>query len=144
MPAGEAEYRLTTSVKRSVRVAAASTRIDASWTFRSKKPSGDQVALPASTVRFGAKTGLDSRAEAGKKVTFPVTVVGAASGRNLKSLHVYASYDYGQTWTKLDVRDGKVTVKNPAKGKGISFHGKVTDKKGNKATISLYNAYYGK
>ncbi|MFC9318366.1 S8 family serine peptidase [Streptomyces nigra] len=144
VPAGEAEYRLTTSVKRSVRVAAASTRIDASWTFRSKKPSGDQVALPASTVRFGAKTGLDSRAEAGRKVTFPVTVVGAASGRNLKSLHVYASYDYGQTWTKLDVRDGKVTVKNPAKGKGISFHGKVTDKKGNKATISLYNAYYGK
>ncbi|MFE7891210.1 S8 family serine peptidase [Streptomyces sp. NPDC057412] len=144
VPAADAEYRLTTSVKRSVKVAAASTRIDASWTFRSKKPSGDQAALPASTVRFGAKTGLDSRAEAGKKVTFPVTVVGAAAGRNLKSLHVYVSYDYGQTWKKLDVRNGKITVKNPGKGKGISFHGKVADKKGNKATISIYNAYYGK
>ncbi|MEU6529650.1 S8 family serine peptidase [Streptomyces sp. NPDC046928] len=144
VPAADAEYRLTTSVKRSVKVAAASTRIDASWTFRSKKPSGDQVALPASTVRFGAKTGLDSRAEAGRKVTFPVTVVGAAAGRNLKSLHVYVSYDYGQTWKKLDVRNGKITVKNPGKGKGISFHGKVADKKGNKATISIYNAYYGK
>ncbi|MGW4086689.1 S8 family peptidase [Streptomyces sp. NPDC004822] len=144
VPAADAEYRLTTSVKRSVKVAAASTRIDASWTFRSKKPSGDQAALPASTVRFGAKTGLDSRAEAGRKVTFPVTVVGAAAGRNLKSLHVYVSYDYGQTWKKLDVRNGKITVKNPGKGKGISFHGKVADKKGNKATISIYNAYYGK
>ncbi|MGW2334495.1 S8 family peptidase [Streptomyces sp. NPDC001685] len=144
VPSADAEYRLTTSVKRSVKVAAASTRIDASWTFRSKKPSGDQVSLPASTVRFGAKTGLDSRAEAGKKVTFPVTVVGAAAGRNLKSLHVYVSYDYGQTWKKLDVKNGKITVKNPAKGKGISFHGKVADKKGNKATISIYNAYYGK
>ncbi|MGW1956695.1 S8 family peptidase [Streptomyces sp. NPDC001920] len=144
VPAAEAEYKLTTSVKRSVKVAAASTRIDASWTFRSKKPTGDQATLAASTVRFNARTGLDSRVEAGKKVTFPVTVVGSAAGANLRSLHVYASYDYGQTWKKLDVRNGRITVKNPAKGKGISFHAKVADKKGNKATVSIYNAYYGK
>ncbi|MDF3146378.1 MULTISPECIES: S8 family peptidase [unclassified Streptomyces] len=151
VPAGDAEYKLTTSVKRSVKVAAASTRIDASWTFRSKKPptsggdsAAEQVKLPASTVRFNAKTGLDSRVEADKKVTFPVSVVGAAAGSNLKSLHVYVSYDYGQTWKKLEVKDGKITVKNPAKGKAISFHAKVADKKGNKSTISIYNAYYGK
>ncbi|MBD0844806.1 peptidase S8, partial [Streptomyces sp. TRM68416] len=41
VPSGDAEYKLTTSVKRSVKVAAASTRIDASWTFRSKKPASD-------------------------------------------------------------------------------------------------------
>ncbi|WP_406198020.1 S8 family serine peptidase [Streptomyces sp. NBC_01017] len=144
VPAADAEYKLTTSVKRSVKVAAASTRIDASWTFRSKKSTADRVTLPASTVRFGAKTGPDSRVEADKKVTFPVTVVGAASGSNLKSLHVYVSYDYGQTWKKLDVKNGKITVKNPAKGKAVSFHAKVADKKGNKSTISIYNAYYGK
>ncbi len=144
VPAGDAEYKLTTSVKRSVKVAAASTRIDASWTFRSKKPSTEQAVLPASTVRFNAKTGLDSRVEANRKVTFPVTVVGAAAGSNLKSLHVYVSYDYGQTWKKLDVRNGKITVKNPAKGKAVSFHAKIADKKGNKSTISIYNAYYGK
>ncbi|MFJ8536424.1 S8 family peptidase [Streptomyces sp. NPDC093591] len=151
VPAGEAEYKLTTSVKRSAKVAAASTRIDASWTFRSKKPpasGGDsaaqQVKLPASTVRFNATTGLDSRVEADKKVTFPVTVVGSAAGSNLKSLHVYVSYDYGQTWKKLEVKNGKITVKNPAKGKAISFHAKVADKKGNKSTVSIYNAYYGK
>ncbi|WP_254389747.1 S8 family serine peptidase [Streptomyces sp. AC550_RSS872] len=144
VPAGDAEYRLTTSAKRSVKVAAASTRIDASWTFRSKRSSDDQVRLPASTVRFNAKTGLDSRVEADRTQTFPVTVVGAAAGSNLKSLHVYVSYDYGQTWKKLDVRDGKITVKNPAKGKGVSFHAKIADKKGNKSTISIYNAYYGK
>jgi subtilisin family serine protease len=144
VPAGDAEYKLTTSVKRSVKVAAASTRIDASWTFRSKRSSDDQVRLPASTVSFNAKTGLDSRVEADKKVTFPVTVAGAAAGSNLRSLHVYVSYDYGQTWKKLEVKDGKITVKNPAKGKGISFHAKVADKKGNKSTISIYNAYYGK
>ncbi|MER6530307.1 S8 family serine peptidase [Streptomyces sp. NPDC001508] len=145
VPSGDAQYKLTTSVKRSVKVAAASTRIDASWTFRSKKPTGSTVAkLPASTVRFNAKAGLDSRVTAGQKATFPVTVEGAAAGRNLKSLTVYVSYDYGQTWKKVDVKHGKITVKNPAKGKAISFHAKIADKKGNKSTISIYNAYYAK
>ncbi|OIJ65176.1 peptidase S8 [Streptomyces mangrovisoli] len=145
VPAGDAEYRLTTSVKRSVRVAAASTRIDASFTFRSKKPAaGDVATLPVSTARFGATTGLDSRVEAGRTVTFPVTVEGAAAGRNLKSLGVWVSYDYGQTWKKLVVHGGKITVKNPAAGQGISFHAKIADKKGNKSTISIYNAYYGR
>ncbi|MET8942074.1 S8 family serine peptidase [Streptomyces sp. NPDC004542] len=145
VPSGDAEYKLTTSVKRTVKVAAASTRIDASWTFHSKKPAaGVMATLPASTAHFGAKTGLDSRVAAGKTVTFPVTVEGAAAGRNLKSLAVYVSYDYGQTWKKIEVKHGKITVKNPAKGKAVSFHAKIADKKGNKSTISIYNAYYGK
>lgn len=142
VPAGEATYKLTTSVKRTVKVAAASTRIDASWTFKSKKT--DFAKLPTSTVRFNAATGLDSRVEAGKTVTIPLTVQGSAAGKNLKSLYVYVSYDYGQTWTMLKVKNGKITVKNPAKGKGISFHAKITDKNGNKSTVSIYNAYYGK
>jgi subtilisin family serine protease len=143
VPAGDAEYKLTTSVKRSVKVAAASTRIDASWTFRSKKTSGIKQ-LPASTVRFNAATGLDSKVPAGKSVSVPVTVEGAAKGSNLKSLSVYVSYDYGKTWKKLTVTKGKVSFKNPAKGKAISFHAKIADKKGNKSTVSIYNAYYGK
>ncbi|MFC5635419.1 S8 family peptidase [Streptomyces bullii] len=142
VPSGDAEYKLTTSVKRSVKVAAASTRIDASFTFRSKKT--DFAKLPASTVRFNAKTGLDSKVPADKKVSIPVEVQGSAKGSNLKSLSVYVSYDYGQTWKKVTVKDGKISVKNPAKGKAISFHAKIADKKGNKSTISIYNAYYGK
>ncbi|MEV5954167.1 S8 family peptidase [Streptomyces sp. NPDC051987] len=146
VPSGDAEYKLTTSVIRSVKVAAASTRIDASWTFHSKKPGSNTplAKLPASTVRFGAQTGPDSRVEAGRTVTFPVTVEGSAAGRNLQSLTVYVSYDYGQTWKKLTVNHGKITVRNPAKGKAISFHAKIADKKGNKSTISIYNAYYAK
>ncbi|MER7932743.1 MULTISPECIES: S8 family serine peptidase [unclassified Streptomyces] len=145
VPSADAEYRLTTSVIRSVKVAAASTRIDASWTFRSKKATGPApVLLPASTVRFGAATGSDSRVAAGSTVSFPVTVEGAAAGRNLKSLAVYVSYDYGRTWKKLTVAHGRITVKNPAKGKAVSFHAKIADKKGNKSTLSVYNAYYAK
>ncbi|MEU6378387.1 S8 family peptidase [Streptomyces sp. NPDC046909] len=143
VPAGDAAYKLTSSVKRSVKVAAASTRIDTSFTFRSKK-TADVTSLPVSTVRFNAKTGLDSRVKAGETVKIPLTVEGAAKGSNLKSLTVYVSYDYGKTWKKVTVKDGKITVKNPEKGKAISFHAKITDKKGNKSTVSIYNAYYGK
>ncbi|MFD5745398.1 S8 family serine peptidase [Streptomyces massasporeus] len=143
VPSADAEYKVTTSVKRSVKVAAASTRVDASWTFRSKKTNGI-TKLPVSTARFGATTGLDSKVPADKTVKVPVTVEGAAKGANLKSLSVYVSYDYGKTWKKLTVKDGKVSVKNPAKGKAISFHAKIADKKGNKSTVSIYNAYYGK
>ncbi|MEW2394477.1 S8 family peptidase [Streptomyces sp. NPDC046862] len=143
VPSGEATYKLTTSIKRSVKVAAASTRIDTSWEFKSKKTTS-QTKLPVATARFGAPLDLYSRAPENKKVTFPVTVQGAAAGSNLKSLTTYVSYDYGQTWTKVKVVNGKITVKNPAKGKGISFHAKIADKKGNKSTVSIYNAYYGK
>ncbi|MDX3497944.1 S8 family peptidase [Streptomyces turgidiscabies] len=144
VPAGDAAYKLTTSVKRSVKIAQASTRIDASWTFRSKKPGVDGAKLPVSSVRFNAPVGLDNKVAAGTKVTFPVVVEGAARGSNLKTLSVYASYDYGKTWKKLTVKNGKVTVVNPAKGAAISFHAKISDKKDNKSTISIYNAYYGK
>ncbi|MFI1354099.1 S8 family peptidase [Streptomyces sp. NPDC020898] len=144
VPAGDAAYQLTTSVKRSVKVAQASTRIDASWTFRSKKSAADMVQLPASSLRFNAAVGLDNKVAAGQRATFPVVVEGAARGSNLKSLSVYASYDYGKTWKKLTVKNGKVTVVNPKKGAAISYHAKITDKKGNKSTISIYNAYYGK
>ncbi|MGW7085551.1 S8 family peptidase [Streptomyces sp. NPDC054871] len=142
VPAAEAEYKLSTSVKRSVKVASASTRIDASWTFRSKK--ADNAKLPVSTARFAAATDLSSKAKAGETQSVPVTVQGAAAGSNLKSLAAYVSYDYGQTWKKATVSGGKIKVKNPAAGKGISFHAKITDKKGNKSTLSIYNAYYGK
>ncbi|MET7700944.1 S8 family peptidase [Streptomyces sp. NPDC005485] len=145
VPSGDAQYRLTTSVVRSAEVAAASTRIDASWTFHSKKPSGDiAVTLPASTVRFNAAVGLDGRVAAGRNVTIPVTVEGAAKGGNLKSLVVWVSYDHGKNWKKTDVRNGRITYANPAAGKAISFRAGIADKKGNKSTLSIYNAFYGK
>ncbi|MGW1805046.1 S8 family peptidase [Streptomyces sp. NPDC002078] len=143
VPAGDAAYRLTTSVRRSAKVAQASSRIDATWTFRSKKVSGAAVQLPASVLHYGATTGLDSRVAAGRTVTFPVTVEGSAAGRNLKSLAVYVSYD-GKTFTKVDVRGGRITVKNPAKGKSVSFRAEITDRQGNTSEITIYDAYFGK
>ncbi|MEV6839332.1 S8 family serine peptidase [Streptomyces sp. NPDC051133] len=143
VPAGDAGYRLTTSVRRSAKVARASSRIDAAWTFRSKKPASDIARLPASALHYGAATGLDSRVEAGRTVTFPVSVEGSAAGGNLKSLSVYVSYD-GKTFKKVTVHGGRITVKNPGKGKSLSFRSKITDKKGNTSEITIYDVYFGK
>lgn len=139
----DAEYRLTTSVERSAKVAAASTRIDVGFTFRSKEVSAT-TALPVSTVRFAAPVDLASRAPADASVRIPVTVQGSAAGRNLGSLTVSVSYDDGTTWQLVKVENGRISVKNPAKDKGISFLAEVTDKQGNKSTLAIHNAYYGK
>ncbi|MFI9628740.1 S8 family peptidase [Streptomyces sp. NPDC052042] len=143
VPSGAADYRLTTSVRLSPKVSAVSGRIDASWSFRSKK-TGYQTALPASTVRFTPNVTLDGKVTAGKTASVPVKVQGAAAGKNLKSLTVYVSYDGGKTWKKSAVKSGKLSVKNPAKGKSISYKANVTDKKGNKSSVTIYHAYFGK
>ncbi|WP_189782399.1 S8 family peptidase [Streptomyces capitiformicae] len=143
VPPGPATYRLTTSVSRSADVARASSRIDASWTFKSRK-TADDTTLPVSTVRFGAPfLGLDSTAPAGGKVSVPITVQGAAAGRNLKSLTVYVS-DGGKKWTKAAVKNGRFSCVTPGAGESVSFRAEVTDKKGNKGTVSIYDAYFGK
>ncbi|MEU3611200.1 S8 family peptidase [Streptomyces sp. NPDC006872] len=145
VPAGDARYTLTTSVRRSAAVATATSSVTASWTFRSKRPTGDEVAvLPASTVRFGAVTGPDSRVEAGRKALVPITVEGAARGTNLRSLAVWVSYDHGTTWLKTPVIAGRITVLNPAAGQSISFRAEVADRKGNTGSVAVYDAYYGR
>ncbi|MFI0967852.1 S8 family peptidase [Streptomyces sp. NPDC021080] len=139
----DAEYRLTTSVERSAKVAAVSTRIDTSFTFRSGQVAAT-TALPVSTVRFAAPVDLASRAPADTSVQVPVTVQGSAAGKNLKSLTVSVSYDDGTTWQLVKVESGKISVQNPAKDKSISFLADVTDKQGNESTLTIHNAYYGK
>ncbi|MFI1890323.1 S8 family peptidase [Streptomyces jumonjinensis] len=143
--AEDVEYTLTSSVKRDKKVAKSASRIDVSWTFRSKKPAeGEVAALPVSSVRFNPELALDDTAPAGRKTTIPVTVEGPAAGKGLKSLKVSASYDGGKTWKKVTVAKGEITVKNPAKGKSISFKAQIADKKKNKSTITVYDAYFGK
>ncbi|MFC0844803.1 S8 family serine peptidase [Streptomyces noboritoensis] len=139
----DAEYRLTTSVERSAKVAATSPRIDTSFTFRSQRVA-TTTALPVSTVRFAAPVDLASRAPAGRPVQIPVTVQGSAAGKNLKSLTVSVSYDDGKTWQLVKVENGRISVKNPAKDKAVSFRADVTDKQGNRSTLTIHNAYYGK
>lgn len=141
----DAEYTLATSVLQHETAAMSASRIDVSWTFRSKKPAeGVVAALPVSSVRFAPKLALDNTAPAGRLVTIPVTIEGAAAGKGLKSLTVSTSYDGGRTWKKVTVTKGKITIKNPAKGKPIAFKAQIVDKKNNKSTITVHDAYFGK
>lgn len=143
VPSDAADYRLTTSVRRDPALATASSRVDTSWTFRSSK-TASRNQLPISTARFTPETDLTSRAPAGRRSVVPVTIQGAASGNNLKSLAVYVSYDGGTTWQKTPVKNGTITVKNPPKTKSISFRANITDKQGNRSSVTVYDAYFGK
>ncbi|MEV2231824.1 S8 family serine peptidase [Streptomyces phaeochromogenes] len=143
VPSDASDYRLTTSVHRDPALATTSTRVDASWTFRSARTT-TRTQLPISTARFTPQTDLTSRAPADRQTVVPVTIQGAAAGNNLKSLAVYVSYDGGTTWKKTPVRNGSITVKNPPKTKSISFRANITDKQGNKSSVTVYDAYFGK
>lgn len=61
--------------------------------------------LPLSTLTFAPKLNLASTAEAGAKLTVPLSVDGYAAGNGVgvKSLEVKASYDGGKTWVKAPV-----------------------------------------
>ncbi|GAA2230509.1 hypothetical protein GCM10010232_16030 [Streptomyces amakusaensis] len=142
---GDAEYTLRSTVSRPPEVARATSRTEVSFTFRSKKPAdGTTVQLPASTARFGAKTALDSTVPAGGQTTLPVTVEGAAAGSRLRSLAVQVSHDGGRSWRRTPVTKGRITVKNPAKGKSVSLRAEITDTSGNRSSVSVIDAYFGK
>jgi hypothetical protein len=76
-------------------------------------------------------------------VDVPVTVQGAAAGRNLKSLSVCVSGD-GRKWTEVAVNNGRFGHRTPAAGKSVSFRAKVADTKGNTSKVTIYDAYAGR
>ncbi|MGV9311551.1 S8 family peptidase [Streptomyces sp. NPDC003691] len=143
VPAAAGTYTLTTVVSRPAAIARAGARITGSWTFTTARTEGE-TPLPVSTVRFAPAVALDSTAPAGRKQTFPVAVEGAAADGNLRSLGVSVSYDDGKTWRKVPVKQGKVTIANPAKGKGLALRGRVTDRQGNLSVITVHQAYLGR
>ncbi|GLF95470.1 S8 family peptidase [Streptomyces yaizuensis] len=141
--ADRAVYTLATSVRRDKKITRTAVRIDAAWTFTSQQPAKGTVdTLPLSSVRLDAKPALDNTVPAGRQATIPVTVEGPAAGKGLKSLTVSVSYD-GTSWKKVTVTRGKITVKNPAKGKSISFRAQIVDTKDNRSTITVHDAYHG-
>lgn len=57
---------------------------------------------------------------------------------------MYVSYDRGATWRKTPVKNNRITITNPAKGKSVSLRANITDKQGNKSSVTVYDAYFGK
>ncbi|MEU5199472.1 S8 family peptidase [Streptomyces scabiei] len=145
VPSRSAEYRVSTDVTRSTKVAGVSTRLVAAWTFTSKKVTGDSYrTLPLSSVRFTPKLDLASSAPAGRRFTVPLTLQGPAA-KNVKSLAVQVSYDGGKKWTKAPVTTKKgersLVLNHPKKAKSVSFKAKLTDKSGNTYEVTVVKAY---
>lgn len=141
VPAEDGAYTLSTSLTRDAKIARVGTRIDASWTFRSK--DGDK-SLPLSVVRFHPDLDLRSQAPAGRRIALPVEIQGSAAGGKARSLTVEASYDDGATWQKLGVRHGTASLRAPAGGKGVALRAEVVDRQGNTSTTTVHNAFLGR
>lgn len=137
---GSADYQLTTTSTRPATVAQTSTKVTATWTFSSATTDSPKK-LPISVVRYSPTLSAASSSNAGATKSVPVKVLGSAAGSNLKSLTVWVSTDRGATWKELPVRDGKVSVVNPAAGKTVSFKAKAVDKQGNSVQQRIFDAY---
>ncbi|MEO3754032.1 S8 family serine peptidase [Streptomyces sp. B6B3] len=145
LPPEEASYELVTTATRGDG-APVSTEVSLSLAFTSSQGPPEDAddwsdEIPFSVVRFSPDLALDSTAEAGVSMPVPVTVEGSAAGDNLASLTVEVSYDRGETWTELPVRDGTVTVENPPAGGSVSFRAAVSDHDGNATTQTILDAY---
>ncbi|MGW0299215.1 S8 family peptidase [Streptomyces anthocyanicus] len=141
LPADRAAYRLTTTAVRGESAGATvSTRVTAEYTFTSAY-AGKAAGIPLSAVRYTPALALDSTARAGIRQRVPVTVEGAAAGRNLKSLSVSVSYDHGTHWSPAPVRGGRVTVANPREGGTVSFRATGRDRQGNTFAQTIIDAY---
>ncbi|MFJ3043119.1 S8 family peptidase [Streptomyces tendae] len=138
-PADKARYTISTRVQRDT-VASVSTEVRATWSFESARTDGER-ALPLSVVRFAPALSARSTSKARASVAVPVTVQGAAAGRNLASLRVSYSTDSGKHWQRAAVRDGGVRVRNPAAGGAVSFRAEASDRQGNTVVQTILDAY---
>lgn len=67
LPAASASYRLTMEATRAPKVVTTSTKVAATWTFKSAKtPDTPPTALPLSTVRLAPKLALNGTAPGGR------------------------------------------------------------------------------
>ncbi|MBB0229441.1 S8 family serine peptidase [Streptomyces calidiresistens] len=151
VPAEAADYRLETSLSRAeTPYGMVSSRVETAHTFRSAAPpEGEETQLPISAVRYQPKLALDSTAKAGKKIKVPLTVVGAAAGKNTETLRIEVSLDGGNTWktTKVtgkagDKKDNRsFTVHNPPAGGSVSLRAHLTDREGNTTEQTIIDAW---
>ncbi|HYQ63809.1 S8 family peptidase [Actinophytocola sp.] len=145
VPAGDATYRLVSSVTRSHPAWPVSTQVDAEWTFRSGHTAA-ATPLPLLTVGFAPPVDALNHAPAGRRIAIPVTVdrqTGATGGRATADSVEY-SVDDGATWVKVKPRkkDGhwEVTVPNPAGG-FVSLRASASDHHGNTVRQTVLRAY---
>ncbi|WP_158610108.1 S8 family serine peptidase [Micromonospora globbae] len=126
---GNGTYRLTLDVTRDTfpeRVWwTTSTATSTTWTFRSKRPRGDEPqVLPLPQLRYDLRTDLSNVVRADRP--YPLTLTPGyqpgASGPGRFQVTVWVSYDDGAHWRPAPVRGtGPVTATVPAAPPGAAF-----------------------
>ncbi|GAA2795370.1 S8 family serine peptidase [Crossiella cryophila] len=140
LPKEAAEYRVEVEASRAATTL--STKVSASWTFRSRNTTRT-TAVPAMAVRFTPKLDEFNRAQAGVPFTVPVTVERqpGSPGAIVRELTVEVSYDDGKTWQQAPVDKGAAKLTHPAEGGFVSLRAKVIDSDGNKLEQTIMRGY---
>ncbi|GAA3777753.1 S8 family serine peptidase [Plantactinospora mayteni] len=147
VPPKVANYRFEAEDNR-IAEAELSTRVSATWTFRSAPVSGDKAQhLPVMAVRSMPTLDGQNAAPAGRQFRFPVTVQRqtGAPRSTIVGLTLDVSYDGGQTWQPARlVRSGDTwtaTVDHPAANGFASIRAFAVDSAGNTVRQTIANAY---
>jgi subtilisin family serine protease len=143
VPAGAADYRLTVEAQRPAAFDV-TTRLSATWTFRSGHVDGPEpAALPLSAVRFTPRLDAANAAPAGVPFLVPVAVQEQSGALTRSSrLAVDVSYDEGRTWRRAEVILGRaVLLHHPAGAGSVSLRARATDRGGNTVEQTIIRAY---
>jgi subtilisin family serine protease len=145
VPGGAANYRLEAAATRSN--SDLSTRVAATWSFRSDTVVGDARPLPLLAVRYAPTLDDHNRAAGGRAFTVPVYVQrnGAATAPDLTEFTVRASYDDGATWRPVRlIASGDqwlAVLSHPADARFVSLRATATDSAGNSVDQTIIRAY---
>ncbi|MEQ7008201.1 hypothetical protein ABN028_18685 [Actinopolymorpha sp. B17G11] len=142
-----ARYTLVTSATRRG-FADVSTRVTASWEFRSARAPRSGKALPVSVVRFAPPVDARNRVLGSGPTLVPVTVQSQLGKPNLtvRTLAIQASTDDGRTWTPVRLMrrphgEQVAVVPHPFRRAYVSLRTRVVDIHGNRSEQTITRAY---
>jgi subtilisin family serine protease len=145
VPAGKADYRLTSSVDRNHPVWPLSTKVSVEWGFKSSHATAE-TPLPLLTIGFDPKLDKMNYAPGGALFAIPVRVdrqPGATGGKtDLKKVEV--SYNDGQSWIQVPLLKVNGTwwagVQHRSSG-FVSLRASASDSDGNTVAQTIIRAY---
>jgi hypothetical protein len=147
VPPAEGAYKVTVEANRAA-PSTLSTKVSATWTFRSATVPGEVPAgLPVSAVRFEPPLNDMNTAPANVGFAIPVRIQRQpkSSAGAARTLGVEVSYDDGVTWQRAVVirggQSGIAIVRHPAGAGFVSLRATSTDSAGNTLEQTVIRAY---
>ncbi|NJP33558.1 peptidase S8 [Micromonospora thermarum] len=144
---GPAAFRVE---KRTTRpsISGLSTRIDATWTFRSEGSGAGTEWLPIWVVRYAPTVDDRNQSRATPVTVLPVTLIAQPEARvgTVRRLTVQVSGDQGRTWRSALVvpagdRAYRAVFRTPSGATTVSLRATLVDSHGNRLTQTIINAY---